>query len=434
MTRDARMARLSASERDELLEELLDESLPVEQRQNAANRLALHRQLPPELDEVAAALFPEVPAEEGPAGNAGTGVSVLNTVQMSKVKAEPIEWLWEGRLPMRKVSMVLGDPGIGKSHMTIALTATITSGGCWPDHPGKPVPKGKVLIFAAEDDLADTVRPRLERAEADLDLVHAVESVKLPSGRLSAFSLRRDVETLDRKLKELKDVRLVIIDPVASFMGAGINQNQSGETREALDPITRLAQRHRVAVLMVNHLNKSSGTGNALYRGLGSISFIGNPRAVWYVSEHPFDPTRCLFSWMKSNCGPKVTALSYRLPEGRFEWDADPVPLYAKDVLRLIGREERAARGEGDGKRGFVAQKAKAVADFFRCRLPNAGKLNKETLLNEAVEKLGVSRTTAQRGLERLNGNIQELSVDGGQKLVLWVPDLGLRGDHSASS
>jgi hypothetical protein len=88
---------------------------------------------------------------------------------LSGVEPEEVEWLWPSWLALGKLALVDGDPGLGKSAMTLDLAARISAGKVLPDRTICR-PSGVVLL-SAEDGLADTIRPRLDAAGADVDRI-----------------------------------------------------------------------------------------------------------------------------------------------------------------------------------------------------------------------------------------------------------------------
>jgi putative DNA primase/helicase len=103
----------------------------------------------------------------------------LITICLADVKAEQIEWLWPNRIPMGKVTLIIGDPGLGKSLLTIYIAAIVTTGNAWPDLPKENANKGSVILLTAEDDIADTVRPRMDAAGADPKKVEIIKCVEV---------------------------------------------------------------------------------------------------------------------------------------------------------------------------------------------------------------------------------------------------------------
>ena len=137
---------------------------------------------------------------------------------IAEVKPEPVNWLWPGRIALGKVSLIFGEPGIGKSQLSLDIAARVSKGAPWPDRGQAPA--GDVVILASEDGIADTVRPRLDVAGADVGRIHFVEAVKGTDGGHLTFDLAAHLRDLEVKMAELAGrTRLVIIDPITSFMG-----------------------------------------------------------------------------------------------------------------------------------------------------------------------------------------------------------------------
>ena len=115
--------------------------------------------------------------------------SKLDMVRVSDVTLEPINWLWPGRIAKGKISLIAGHPGLGKSQVTISIAATVSTGGLWPVD-NVPAEVGNVVFLSAEDDIADTLKPRLLASGADTERIQVIESVRVyspPSGWASAY-------------------------------------------------------------------------------------------------------------------------------------------------------------------------------------------------------------------------------------------------------
>ena len=119
---------------------------------------------------------------------------ILELVRLSEVEPEPINWLWPGRIPKGKITLIAGHPGLGKSQVTVSIAAIVSSGGIWPVDE-MPADVGNVLILSAEDGIADTIKPRLLAAGADTNRIEALEAVRAGDQRFP-FSLKRDLELL----------------------------------------------------------------------------------------------------------------------------------------------------------------------------------------------------------------------------------------------
>ncbi|NQT88900.1 AAA family ATPase [bacterium] len=252
--------------------------------------------------------------------------------RLDTVEAKPLEWLWPGRFPLGKLSLLVGDPGRGKSLLTLDMAARITTGRPWPDEPGDSIPIGNVVLLSAEDDAADTIRPRLEALGGDVARVaqvNAMEDPEAPEGR--ALSLATDLPPLEDAIEETGGVRLVIIDPLSAYLG-GTDSHKNAEVRGILAPLAAIAERTGAAIVGVTHLNKNTGN-DMIYRAMGSLGFVAAARSVWAVVPDKETPRRIIFTPLKSNLAGQTDALAYTViphPENWdvpvIDWEEDPVP------------------------------------------------------------------------------------------------------------
>lgn len=251
---------------------------------------------------------------------------------MVDVSPERVSWLWPGRIPAGKLTVVDGDPGDGKSTLSIDLAARVSTGSPMPD--GTRATPGNVLILSAEDGIADTIRPRLDAAGADPERVDVLDEM-VEEGRGRPVELPRDLAHVAVIVRE-RHVRLVVIDPLAAFL-AGVDAHVDQSVRRALHPISKLAEASGAAVVVIRHLNKNAG-GKAMYRGGGSIGITGAARAVHLVATDPDDETRRLLACVKVNVARKPETMAYRLVNddlhgcARVQWDGTS-PHQADDLV-----------------------------------------------------------------------------------------------------
>src|SRR5215216_945193 len=261
------------------------------------------------------------------AGRRAGGMSD-DLVLVADVDRELVTWLWRDRIPLGKVTVLDGDPGTGKSTLTLTIAAKVTTGSPFPD--GTRPERADVILLSAEDDIGDTIRPRLEAAGADLSrcwVLPDIHPVVPPEAKPEAPrppELPADLDALEGMVKD-KAAALVVIDPLMAFLSGQINAHVDQDVRKVLAPLGYMASRTGAAVVVVRHMNK--GQGSALYRGSGSIGIVGAARAGLLVAPDPDDEGRRVLAVSKSNLGPKTSSLAYKIIEderykvARVVWD-----------------------------------------------------------------------------------------------------------------
>ena len=228
-------------------------------------------------------------------------------VRLSSVAPESVEWLWKDRIALGKVSLIDGDPGELKSTIALDIGARITTGRPMPD--GTPGLDGGVVLLTFEDGLADTIRPRLDAAGADVDRVVALQGVgggddeRLPA-------IPQDMDAIRAAIAEV-GAKLVIIDPLMAALGGDVNSHRDQDVRRALAPLARLAEDMGVAILVIRHLNKGQGQ-KAVYRGGGSIGIGGAARAVFLAAADPDSEGEHVLAAVKTNLAAPPPAMRYR--------------------------------------------------------------------------------------------------------------------------
>ena len=264
-------------------------------------------------------------------------------VEMEAVQIESVDWLWAPYLPLGKLVILDGDPGLGKSTVMLDLAARITTGNAMPDgsSPWHRIGDGAgVVIYSAEDGLGDTVRPRLEAAGADLCRIAALNG---------SPTIPNDIPVMEAVIVH-KQARLLILDPLMAMFSSGIHAHVDQEVRQALHPLMLLAERTGCTIVMIRHLNKVQGNA-AVYRGGGSIGIIGAVRSGLVVAKSPDDPDNVrVFSHSKASLARQGDSLAYSIEDahgvgrvvwkGRSNFSADE--LVNQDVTEAPEREEAA--------------------------------------------------------------------------------------------
>ncbi len=275
--------------------------------------------------------------------------SELQIVCLADVQPVPINWLWPDKIARGKLTLLSGDPGLGKSLITVSLAAAVSNGARWPVGGGN-APQGSIIMLSDEDALADTIRPRLDAAGADCSRVHAIQMVQdideLGEVVNRSFSLSKDVERLGQRIGELGDVVLVQIDPISAYLG-GTDSHKNADVRALLSPLSDLAEKFDVAILLVTHLNK--GNGAAIYRSIGSIAFAAAARSSWVVTKDKEDGSRRLVLPAKNNLGKDDSGMAYRIETADNDapflmWEAEPVYIDINEALSDLPDDLRTER------------------------------------------------------------------------------------------
>jgi len=273
--------------------------------------------------------------------------AVVEITTLSEIEPKDVQWLWRNRFPLGMLSVISGDPNVGKSTVVTDMAARITSGTPWPDLRLEPNPVGSVVLLVAEDGIADTVRVRIDNAQGNPSRVFILQGIRRPKADyLDQFQIDQDLHHLDAILQEHPDVRMVGIDPLDAFLGDATDSNKKSDIQRTLSGLSHLAERCHVAVVGVLHLRKSNAD-KAMYRTLGSLGFVSAPRAVWAVSRDRSDNSRRLMTCVKLNVAPEPTGLSFTIEgAGVLAWGVDPVQMSADEALEAARPRTRTARDD----------------------------------------------------------------------------------------
>jgi len=312
-------------------------------------------------------------------------------VRLADVAAEPVSFIWPGHLARKKLHVLAGDPGLGKTHIALDSAARMTRGAAWPD--GGLAPHGDVLLLTAEDNLADTIRPRLDACQADVSHVHALTMIKHVRGPERMFSLAEDLPRLEQAIDAHRAL-FVVIDPVSAYLPK-VDTFKDNDVRSVLAPLAQLADRKGVAVQCIMHLGKSTQRP-AMYRVIGSIAFVAAARIVHAVAAHPDDDTKRVLVPVKANICAPSPVLAYRLEHGAVVWDGKPVD--GLDVEALLGAGPERDRSE-----------RRIAEQWLSGRLLEGYPVLSTTILEEA-RQTGISRRTLFRAKAKLG--IDAVKVD----------------------
>jgi putative DNA primase/helicase len=334
------------------------------------------------------------------------------------IQIEPVEWLWPGRVAIGKQTLIAGEAGLGKSQISVDMAATVTNASQWPCNEGS-APRGAALFLCAEDGVADTIVPRLMAAGADLNRVHIVSAVRAEDGKgHRAFNLQADLDLLEHKIGEIGDVRLVVIDPISSYLGPKLDSHVNAAVRGVLEPVGELASRLRVAIVSITHPPKGTGT-TAINGFMGSVAFVAAARSAFMVARDADDETRRLFLPVKNNLAPLGKGFAFRLeqrivgPSGKsivassVAWESAPVTVSADEALQ--------AADAGNGEHRVIDE----ATEFLRDKL-SAGPVPVREV-EEHARALSISKRTLDRARRALQVQTVKsgFGKTGGWSLVL---------------
>lgn len=344
---------------------------------------------------------PTVYAAVGYPGNGHADVlgGVPAVVTLSHVEETTLQWLWYPYLAQGTLAMLDGDPGIGKSMLTLGLASALSRGQALPDQQGhlapSTLPPSSTVFLAREDSLSYTVKPRVRVLGGDQDRIHYLDGWYDAQGTEQAFTLDHFpvlVEAVD-----VYEPALVVIDPIQAYLGPRVDMHRANETRPLLSKLAALAEQTHCTILCVRHPAKASGTGGgkAMMRGLGSVDFIGAARTGLFVEENPLDHTQALMALTKSNIGPKARTQIFSRADGHFQW---------KGVTRMDA-EILAGNGRGPDPRTFLQ-----AFLWLEKRLEGGIPVPATDIIQQGIEELETSEKTLRRAKNALGVVVKQNS------------------------
>lgn len=339
-------------------------------------------------------------------------------VQLAEVEPQEVVWLWEPYIPLGKLTILEGDPGVGKTWLALQLTAIISLGEPFP--VGNRIPTERrepsnVIYLSAEDGLGDTLRPRLDKAGADVSRVYALtgwEDTNPENGRRKTGSVTlATLDVIETALRQVKPV-LVVIDPLQAYLGANVDMHRANEVRPVLSGLAALAERYKCAVLCIRHLAKSP-QDRAVYRGLGSIDFAAAARSILLVGQHPDDERKRVMAQSKSSLAVKGASIAFELREDGFFWCG----------LSDVTAEALLAAPKSEEEKSALEE----AIDFLREILADGPRPSDE-IMKEA-RKNGIAEKTLRRAKQQLGVEAKRKGIPGGRGKGVWQWHLGGQDD-----
>lgn len=289
----------------------------------------------------------------------------------SEVLAKSVDWLWYPYIPFGKITIIQGDPGEGKTSFALQLAAQLSNGSPMPDgNKSDPV---QVIYQNGEDSAADTIKPRLERMDADCNRI--------------AF-IPNKVSLCDAHLEEAirrTGARLLVLDPLQAFIPEKHNMSRAGDMRNALGRLAKVAEETNCAVLIVGHMTKSASR-KGLYRGLGSIDIAATARSILLIGRPEEDSNFRIIVHVKSNLAPRGNSMSFTFDSsGKFCWQELDVEYTVQD---LLGTPKKKKHNRAEEILLEILEKGEALATDIYGVCSSAG-LGKRTV-DQAKKDLGI--------------------------------------------
>lgn len=314
-------------------------------------------------------------------------------LRLSNVEAAEVDWVWRPYLPSGMLTMLSGDPGCGKTFLAMAIAAALSKGRT--PYSGDPCQPVTLLYMSLENSPAHVLRPRFDRLDGDPSKFHVVRGTITGEGENAERGSIRlsDLELLKQALIATGS-KLLVVDPIQSYLGSDVDSHRSNETRPILDGLARLAEEHQCAVLLVRHFAKAAA-GRAIHRGLGSIDFTGAVRVELHAGivndQH-------VLVTAKSNLGAFGKSLGYAIEgDGLFRWTGEAEVTAGDLQMAEPTGEERGALDDAIWHLTEALRDGPKAAKEVQRELHDAGLA--EATVRRAKTKLGViSQKTAMNG------------------------------------
>ena len=235
---------------------------------------------------------------------------------LDKFTVEPTDWLWEKYIPAGAVTILEGDPGVGKTMVLCDIAARVSRGFLPPDRnsafdaPGHDPELTPELVwwFSGGDRIEQTLLPRLLAAGANPANIRIVEGTEdMKSGKCRPVNFPGDFHSLWKGRKQ--GPRLVVIDPLSAFCGGSLNAQT---LHKAVVELARFAASTGAAVIVVRPLNRRLGA-SASERGRAGPTLSTEARSALLLAQHPDDPDKQVLAVVKSNLCARAQSLEFQI-------------------------------------------------------------------------------------------------------------------------
>ena len=225
-------------------------------------------------------------------------------VSWSTVQPKKITWLWQDRIPFGKITILVGDSGLGKTTIALDIAARLTTGRPMPLSDAEPI-LGNVLFQSLEDDKDDTLIPRCIVAGADRNRIDSIEAIDL--------NIDDDCDIIEQNIQET-GARMLVFDPLQQYLGKNADMCRITDIRRLLSNLGGIAARNNCAVIIIAHQNKAQGA-KELHRVFGSVDITATARSVLRISASETDPETRVISHIKSSVSRPGAPIAFRIQD-----------------------------------------------------------------------------------------------------------------------
>jgi len=321
----------------------------------------------------------------------------IGLVGMDQIAEKPITWLWNGYLPLGKLTLLAGAGGTGKSTIAFDLAAIISTGGAWPDGTRCNL-EGNVLIWSSEDDPQDVIKPRLKAMGAKTSRIAMIQTRKTLTDGEVPFDPARDMPTLKNDAKEFGgNISLLIIDPIVSAVSG--DMHKANDVRRSLQAIVDFAAEMNCAVIGITHFAKSTTGRNPAERVIGSQAFAAFARMV-LVAAKDEDTDNRVFTRAKSNISLDDGGFNYTIQEVTLPSGIITTRIVWGTAIQGSSREILATVEKSDNPDDSQPQRKEAKM-FLHDALKDGPRPARE-VIELAKNQLGISEKTLRRAQHEL--------------------------------
>ena len=353
----------------------------------------------------------------------------LELLSIADIQPAPQKWVFDRVIPQGKLTVLMGESGVGKSLTLLEIAAKVTRGLTGP-HDDQPQEPGSVILFSPEDGVAENIRPRLEAFNADLPKVFVIpglhEQDEETGQKLTwQFQLDRDMSFLETKLKSLQqagaNIRMIVIDPIDRFLESATVKKKAIAENLATR-LSKLAAETGVAIVITTSLPRNvkgvSKLGQGLRRAIDMGPFGAAARSVWMIGHDLDNHNRRLLLPVKTNYCELPNSLAYQIANGVIEWETEPPTLTSEQYLTKC---EEHVQDQKRAAREAQSKLAKAMKWLRGVLIANDGPLSKEQLLVDA-DANNITKATLRRAYDAMGCRSVNDTFQG--KWYWYLPEL----------